>query len=170
MDEVGRDFDEFVTASSPSLLRTAYLLTGDHGHAEDALQHALMATARHWHTIRTDPVAYTRRAVVNLAKNRWRARSRRVVEVSNSTEPSYEPPDHAVALSQALVGALRQVPYQQRTVLVLRYFEDLSIEQTAEVLGCSAGTVKSQSHHGLAKLRELIGDPADFEEITDAHR
>lgn len=169
MDELGRDFDDFVTASSPSLLRTAYLLTGDHGHAEDALQHALMATARHWRTIHTDPVAYTRRTVVNLAKNRWRARSRRVVEVSNSTEPTYGPPDQAVALSQALVGALRQVPYQQRTVLVLRYFEDLSIEQTAEVLGCSAGTVKSQSHHGLAKLRELIGDPADFEEITDAH-
>jgi RNA polymerase sigma factor (sigma-70 family) len=104
-----------------------------------------------------------------LAKNTWRARSRRPVEVSTPTEPSYDPPDQTVALSRALVGALRQLPYRQRAVLVLRYFLDLSIEQTAQVLGCSAGTVKSQSHHGLAKLREYIGDPAELEERTDAY-
>ncbi len=88
MDKLGRDFDDFVTTSSASLLRAAYLLTGDHGHAEDVLQHALLQTARHWGTVHTDPVAYARRAVVNLAKNRWRTRSRRPVEVTAAAEPS----------------------------------------------------------------------------------
>jgi RNA polymerase sigma-70 factor (sigma-E family) len=170
MDKLGRDFDDFVTTSSASLLRTAYLLTGDHGHAEDVLQHALLKTAGHWGKVHTDPVAYTRRTVVNLAKNRWRTRSRRPVEVTAAAEPSYAPPDHAVTLARALVGALRDLPYSQRAVLVLRYFQDLSVEQTAEVLGCSAGTVKSQCHHALAKLRNMLGDPAELEESTDAHR
>lgn len=170
MDELGRDFDDFVATSSTSLLRTAYLLTGDHGHAEDVLQHALLQTARHWRTVHSDSVAYARRAVVNLAKNRWRTRSRRPVEVTATAEPTYAPPDQAVVLAQALVGAMRDLPYRQRSVLVLRYFQDLSIDQTAAVLGCSAGTVKSQSHHALAKLREVLGDPAERGETTDAHR
>jgi RNA polymerase sigma-70 factor (sigma-E family) len=170
MDELGCDFDDFVTTSSASLLRTAYLLTGDHGHAEDVLQHALLQTARRWRTVHTDPVAYARRAVVNLAKNRWRRRSRRPVEIAAIAEPSYAPPDQAVALAQALVAAMRGLPYRQRSVLVLRYFQDLSIEQTAAVLGCSAGTVKSQTHHALTKLREALGDPVELEETTDAHR
>ena len=118
----------------------------------------------------TDPVAYARRAVVDFAKNRWRARSRRPVEVTAAAEPSYPPPDHAVVLAQVLVGALRDLPYSQRAVLVLRYFLDLSVDQTAEVLGCSAGTVKSQCHHALAKLRHVLSDPAELEESTDAHR
>jgi RNA polymerase sigma factor (sigma-70 family) len=107
---------------------------------------------------------------VNLAKNRWRRRSRRPVEIAAIAEPSYAPPDQAVALAQALVAAMRGLPYRQRSVLVLRYFQDLSIEQTAAVLGCSAGTVKSQTHHALTKLREALGDPAELEETTDAHR
>ncbi len=77
MEVLGSDFDEFVRESSPGLLRAAYLLTGDRGHAEDVVQTALIQVARKWPRIRDEPTLYARRAVINLAKNRWRDRSRR---------------------------------------------------------------------------------------------
>ena len=77
MGGLGTDFDEFVRDSSPGLLRTAYLLTGDRGHAEDIVQMALLQVARRWRKIRGEPTPYARRAVVNLAKNRRRDRFRR---------------------------------------------------------------------------------------------
>jgi RNA polymerase sigma factor (sigma-70 family) len=68
-----------------------------------------------------------------------------------------------------LLPAVMDLPVRQRAVLVLRYFQDLSVEQTADVLGCSVGTVKSQTHHALTKLREALGDPADLKENDHAH-
>jgi DNA-directed RNA polymerase specialized sigma24 family protein len=74
MDALVSDFDQFVRDSSPGLLRTAYLLTGDRGYAEDVVQPALLQVARKWRRIRGEPTPYARRAVVNLAKNHWRDR------------------------------------------------------------------------------------------------
>jgi len=169
MDVLGSDFEQFVRDSSPGLLRMAYLLTGDRGHAEDVVQTALLQVARKWWRIRGEPAAYARRAVVNLAKNHWRDRFRRPHESTETVEPCYAPPEADVLLQQVLLPAVMDLPVRQRAVLVLRYFQDLSVEQTADALGCSIGTVKSQTHHALSKLREALGDPADRKENDHAH-
>ena len=158
MDGLSGDFEEFVRESSPGLLRTAYLLTGDRGYAEDVLQTALLQVARKWRRIRGEPTPYARRAVVNLARNHWRDRFRRPHETAATVEAGYGPPDADVLLQQVLLPAVMDLPVRQRAVLVLRYFDDLSVEQTADALGCSTGTVKSQTHHALSKLREALGD------------
>src|SRR5262250_3704232 len=161
MDVLDGDFDQFVRDASPGLLRTAYLLTGDRGHAEDIVQTALLQVARKWRRIRGEPAPYARRAVVNLAKNHRRDRFRRPHESTATVEASYAPPEADVLLQQVLLPAVMDLPVRQRAVLVLRYFQDLSVEQTAAALDCSIGTVKSQTHHGLNKLRKALGDPAD---------
>ncbi|HEY1319001.1 MAG TPA: SigE family RNA polymerase sigma factor [Streptosporangiaceae bacterium] len=169
MDVLGSDFDQFVRDSSPGLLRMAYLLAGDRGHAEDIVQTALLQVARKWRRIRGEPAPYARRAVVNLAKNHWRDRFRRPHESTAAIEPCYAPPEADVLLQQVLLPAVMDLPAGQRAVLVLRYFQDLSVEQTADALGCSIGTVKSQTHHALSKLREALGNPADLKENDHAH-
>ncbi|MBO0877931.1 MAG: sigma-70 family RNA polymerase sigma factor, partial [Pseudonocardia sp.] len=88
---------------------------------------------------------------------------------ATATEPCYAPPDADVLLQQVLLPAVMDLPVRQRAVLVLRYFQDLSVEQTADVLGCSTGTVKSQTHHALSKLREALGDHADLKESDHEH-
>jgi len=169
MDMLGSDFDQFVRDSSPGLLRTAYLLTGDRGHAEDVVQAALLQVARKWRRIRGEPMPYARRAVVNLAKNHRRDRFRRPRECTATIELCYAPPDGDVLLQQVLLPAVMDLPVRQRAALVLRYFQDLSVEQTAGVLGCSTGTVKSQTHHALSKLRAALGDLADLKENDHEH-
>ena len=164
---LGDDFDEFVRAASPRLVRTAYLLVGDLGHAEDLVQTALVRTARRWRDAKGAPTAYARAVLVNLVKDRRRSRLRRVVETPlDGMPPAHRDPAatgadvETIVLRDALVRATRALPPRQRAVLVLRYFEDLPVEQVAEILGCSTGTVKSQTHHALVKLRELIAAPA----------
>lgn len=169
IDLLGSDFDQFVRDSSPRLLRMAFLLTGDRGHAEDVVQTALLQVARKWRRIRGDPAPYARRTVVNLAKNHWRDRVRRPHESNATVEPCYAPPEADVLLQQVLLPAVMDLPVRQRAVLVLRYFQDLSVEQTADALGCSTGTVKSQTHHALNKLREALGDHAELKESEHAH-
>src|SRR5215475_15163377 len=120
MDGLGSDFDEFVRDSSPGLLRTAYLLTGDRGHAEDVVQTALLEVARRWRRMRGDPTPYARRAVVNLAKNHWRDRFRRPRESTAAVEPGRAAPDADVLLQQVLLPAVMDLPVRQRAVLVLR--------------------------------------------------
>jgi len=164
MDRLGTDFDQFVRDASPRLLRLAYLLTGDRGHAEDVVQTALLKVARRWRRIRGEPAPYARQAVVNLAKNHRRDRSRRPCEHSAAIEPCSAPPEADVLLQQMLLPAVMDLPARQRAVLVLRYFQGLSVEQTADALGCSIGTVKSQTHHALNKLREAVGETADLKE------
>ena len=168
MDVLGSDFDQFVRDASPRLLRMAYLLTGDRGHAEDVVQTALLQVARRWRRIRGEPAPYARRAVVNLAKNHWRGRFRRPHESTQAVEACYAPPEADVLLQEVLLPAVMQLPVRQRAVLVLRYFQDLSVEQTADALGCSAGTVKSQTHHALGKLREALTGPAGLKENDHA--
>jgi RNA polymerase sigma-70 factor (sigma-E family) len=166
-----REFDTFVREHADRLTRTAFLLTGDRGHAEDVVQVALLRTARRWRTARRAPAAYARAAVVNLAKDRWRSLGRRPPETAL---PSYDvvpvravQPDAAFDHRDQLVRAARGLPEGQREVLVLRYFEDLSVEETAQALGCSTGTVKSQTSRALANLRAAL---AHEMEDADAHR
>jgi RNA polymerase sigma-70 factor (sigma-E family) len=152
-------FDAFVAASSDQLLRTAYLLCGDRGHAEDLVQTALLRAARRWRTARHQPEAYTRRVVVNLAKDRWRLLGRRPSEVPLDT--TAETANRRSAMDTVLdrdelLRATRQLPDGQRAVLVLRFFDDLSIDDTAAALGCATGTVKSQTSRALAALRSTL--------------
>lgn len=153
-------FRTFVEARWQSLLRTAYLLVGDHGYAEDIVQTALANTHRHWTRIerRDAPEVYVRRAVVNLAHSHWRRRLRFRLEFQ-ATVPETAGLDPTVASDQRdeLWTALRSLPPRMRTVLVLRYFEDLSDGQIAQALGCSIGTVKSSASRGLVKLRSSYG-------------
>src|SRR5262245_20791564 len=154
----GRDrqeFEAFVAASSDRLLRTAYLLTGDAGHAEDVVQSALLRTARRWGTARRAPEAYARTVVANLAKDRWRNLARRPAEAPLERDVSLAAHDGLLD-RDALVRAARELPPGQRAVLVLRFFDDLSVEETARTLGVTTGTVKSQTSRALASLRPAL--------------
>jgi RNA polymerase sigma-70 factor (sigma-E family) len=171
-------FDEFVEDRSTSMLRTAFLLTGDRGHAEDLLQTALVRTLRQWAKARAAPEAYVRQVLVNLSKDRLRARGRRPAETTMppdvvglaTVDAGYD----RVADRRVVSDALAALPLRQRQVVVLRFVEDLSVEQTAELLHCSAGTVKSHTARALARLRELLAP--DFhesqieKETTDVRR
>jgi RNA polymerase sigma-70 factor (sigma-E family) len=158
-------FAEFVTARSTRLLRTAYLLTHDWAHAEDLLQTALAKAWFAWRRIESDPEPYIRKIMVNTYASWWRRRW-------NGEQPTSELPERTgrdeyapVVDRQSLWAALRRLPRRQRAVVVLRYFEDLSELDTAEILGTSVGTVKSQAARALARLRV---DPALGEaQLTD---
>jgi RNA polymerase sigma-70 factor (sigma-E family) len=147
------DFDVFVAAASPRLLATAYLLTGDHGRAEDLLQTALARTWLAWARVEV-PEPYVRSAMVNTYASWWRRRWR-------GERPTEVLPDTALVedgtAQHDIWMALRRLPRGQRAVLVLRFYEDLTEAETADVLGCSVGTVKSQCSKGLAKLRRDPG-------------
>src|SRR5262245_20011373 len=119
-------FEMFVADASGRLMRTAYLLCGDRGHAEDLVQSTLMRTARRWPRARQRPEAYARRVLVNLAKDRWRALGRRVEEVAVPADVSSQEEDRVLE-RERLLAAIRELPPGQRAVLVLRFFDDLSV-------------------------------------------
>ena len=155
------DFTAFVAASSRRLLRGAYLITGDLDEAQDLLQTALERAYRRWPSVRRCevPEAYVRRIVVNLATDRWRVRRVKTVALEEDLLPGLEDQGvEGVAARSALLACVRQLPIRQRAVLVLRYFNDLTEAETARVLGCSVGTVKSQHARAMARLRELVPD------------
>ncbi len=162
------EFAEFVAARSGALLRTAYLLTGDHHEAEDLVQTALIKVVPRWGRLR-EPEPYVRRVLVNESISRWRRRRWRettVPEVHDVVVPGHDV-DQQLVLRQAL-GRLAP---RQRAVIVLRYFDDLTEAQAAETLGISVGTVKSQTRDALARLRALVpdlGDPAFTEPSAGA--
>ncbi|MFF5204580.1 SigE family RNA polymerase sigma factor [Streptosporangium sp. NPDC000396] len=150
-------FAAFVAARGTGLLRFAHLACGDAEDAEDLLQTALERAYRRWDRVGYDnPEPYVRRIIVNTAISR--ARRRAILRIIPTHAPP-ELPDREtdVALRQMLMDTLRGLPPRQRAVIVLRYWEDLSETQTAEILGCSAGTVKSQASKALAKLRSAVG-------------
>ena len=153
-----RDFEEFVRARSGSLLRTAMLLVGDATQAQDLLQVALWRTSRRWAQAADQPDAYVRKVLVNLAHDRRRHASRRVTESPlEDTVPGWGADQAArVVEHDALVAALRLLPARQRATLVLRFWDDLSVEETATAMGCAAGTVKSNTSKGLAGLRGIL--------------
>ncbi|KRF13864.1 RNA polymerase subunit sigma-70 [Nocardioides sp. Soil797] len=162
------DFTEFVTATWPGLYRTGYLLLGDHELAEDLAQTALAKTYAAWSRIEHAAAApaYARRTLINTASGWFRKKGWRnelptetIPETGYASDPSTRP---------AVIDALGQLPPRQRAVVVLRFYEDLSVAETAEALGCSAGTVKSQTFEAFAKLRVLLGD-AIIPETLGAH-
>ncbi|MEU8225550.1 SigE family RNA polymerase sigma factor [Kribbella sp. NPDC048915] len=143
-------FDRFVSARSPALLRTAYLLTRDHPLAEDLVQTALAKAWFHWSRIREDnPEPYVRRILVTTYSSWWRRRWNG--EVPTDELPDRPAPDREHGLD--LWAAIGRLPRRQRAVVVLRFYEDLSEAETARLMGSSVGTVKSQTAKALAKLR-----------------
>ena len=154
-------FDEYVRGSSTRLFRTAYLLVGERSAAEDLVQEVLERMYVGWNRIE-DPEAYARKALATRAINRWRLRRRRA-EVPLAHGPERAAWDRSLMVQQDVLDALRQLPSGQRAVVVLRFFNDLSVEQTATALGCTAGTVKSQTARALPRLRELLTHLVDQE-------
>ena len=154
------DFEAFVRERSRVLLRTAHLLTGDLGHAEDILQLTYERLARKWPTLTGDPEAYVRRSLVNASTDRWRRRSRRVDEDPGPLmdEGTNDDPHAGVDLRMDLLAALARLPARQRAVMVLRFLDDLPERDVADAPGCSVGTVKSTTHKALRRLREHHDD------------
>ncbi len=156
-------FVEFVAERGTALLRTASLLCGARSDAEDILQTALEKAYRHWGKLskESDPEPYVRRILVNLTISRARRwRVLREVYVPSPPEVPSASETGTVELRGMLIEELRRLGPRQRAVLVLRYWEDMTEADTAKMLGCSVGTVKSQAARGLARLRERMGTSA----------
>lgn len=163
-----QEFAEYFTARKDAVRRTAYLLCGDWHRADDLAQTAFVSLHRQWRKIRDHGAldAYVRRSVVRAmideTRRPWR-RERFVPELPDRTGPATDGDTvgETVATRSALLDGLRRVPPRQRAVLVLRFLEGLDVAATADTLGCSEGTVKSQTSRGLDTLREVLGDAMD---------
>jgi len=151
------EFVEFAQAAAPRLRRTAFLLCGDWHTAEDLSQSALAKVFVSWRRIRRREAAYAyaTRTLVNtyLADKRLR----RVDEVLTASLPDRPAEDTGPENRMLVLGALATLPAKARAVVVLRYWEDLSVDQAAQVLGCTPGNIKSQSARALDKLRAGLG-------------
>jgi RNA polymerase sigma-70 factor (sigma-E family) len=149
-----QEFHDFVIANGPGLLRAAFLLTGDRGHAEDLAQQTLMRSYLAWDRVAAadDPSAYTKRI---LYRTFGRIHRRRTVPETLTAPVDVGQRDQADETGDRdqLRRALRELTPRQRAVVVLRFFDDLSVESTARILGCSVGTVKSQTAKALSRLR-----------------
>ena len=151
------DFVAFVSASSPTLLRTAWLLCGDAAQAEDLVQEAFERVYLKWGRVSRDgaPLAYTRRVLVNLNTDRWRRTHRETVTdgVRESVgADSYRGSDDRDQITRLL----QSLPRREREVIVLRHYADMSEQDVARTLGVSVGTVKSSASRGLATLRAAL--------------
>ncbi|MEV0268046.1 SigE family RNA polymerase sigma factor [Hamadaea sp. NPDC050747] len=158
MDDGRERFAEFARVRTPALIRAAYLLTGDQHAAEDLVQSALTKAYAHWRRIRhEDPEGYVRTAMYREQVSWWRRRSRQrqVAPTWALPERQADPADHA-GLRLAMRQALLKLPQAQRAVIVLRYYEDLSETQVAEILGCSVGTVRSRANRAVHRLRATL--------------
>jgi RNA polymerase sigma-70 factor (sigma-E family) len=154
-----QQFREFVHARTPALSRTAYLLTGDAHLAEDLVQTALFRAAKAWHRIDGDPEPYVRRILYTQNVSWWR--SRRLQETAlGSFDAAATISDSDLRLT--LEQALARLTARQRTVLVLRFFEDLTEVQTGAALGIGSGTVKSIQRQALGRLRTLAPELAEL--------
>lgn len=155
------DFEAFVHARLPHLLKFGRALAGDEERGADLVQDALERTFMRWSMVRDgDPEGYIRRAMVNRSISVWRKLHReQPLTALQEPQQTDRPRDHE------LLDAVRQLPARQRAVIALRYYEDLTEPQTAVVLGCSIGTVKSQSSRAMATLRTQLPTFADREEM-----
>jgi len=151
-------FRGWATSHRPAMRRTAFLLCGDWILADDLVQDALVRVFDAWPRLSSAPdlTRYSRRVLVNLYLDHRRRPSRR--ERPADVLPDEAAPTADPGTREVLLGALRQVPPGQRAVLVLRFFEDFSVEQTAEALRTSSGNVKSQTSRGLVALRQALAD------------
>lgn len=161
MDEDDRArLAEFVTSRTPALMRVAYLLTGDRHAAEDLFQSALARTIPRWRALRhADPEGYLRTVMYREQVSWWRRLGRRRETALTGADETVQPdPSGGTDVRLAMRSALRLLPPAQRTVLVLRYYEDLTETQVAEALGCTVGTVRSRTHRAVTRLRQLLPD------------
>lgn len=162
------EFEEFVARDGARLQGFASLLIGTWQDAEDLVQQALLRSASRWSAARERPGAYTRTVLVNLARDRWRSRRRNAEDASDelASLPAARWDDRTALVleRELLLRACRLLPVQQRAVLVLRFWEDRSVADTAAVLGCTEGTVKSQTHRALARLRLVLEEAPDPEQ------
>jgi RNA polymerase sigma-70 factor (sigma-E family) len=169
--EAEDDFRDYVASRYPSLVRTAYLMCGNQGHAEDLVQSALAKTYLAWHRIRRESVdPYVRRILHNDYVSERRRHWWREIpaeQLADRAHGAYVDDVRRVDERDALFQALRALPVRQRAAVVLRHYEDLSEAQTAEILGCSIGTVKSLTARGLGQLRTVL--PAD-QTVTQSPR
>ena len=168
--DVNREFTECAITHTPSLMRSAYLLTGNQHAAEDLVQASLARTHRHWRRVRDadSPIAYTKRIMYNQQASWWRrrrVRERLTGDIADLAENAGGDGGMAAAdMRMVLRSALHRLSPRQRAVVVLRYFEDKSVAETADVLRCSEGTVKTQSFRALNRLREIL---PGFAELTN---
>jgi RNA polymerase sigma-70 factor (sigma-E family) len=148
-------FDEFVTHHGPELLRLAYMLSGSREQAEDLVQNALVKTYRKWDSVASAdrPIAYVRTIVVREHLSWWRRLSNHEIPSAIPEDVTDVFPDAEIAETDAMWRLLANLPRRQRAVLALRYYEDLSDADIAQLLGCSTGTVRSNASRGLATLR-----------------
>ena len=156
--------EAFVASRTPALLRSAYLLTGDAALAEDLVQAALAKVAPRWNRVvgRGDPEAYVRTVLYREHVSLWRRHRGREVLAVDGVLPDVGAgdPSERVVERVSLAALLDRLPRRQRAVVVLRYYEDLSESAAAVVLGCSVGTVRSQTAKALARLRDMAPDPS----------
>jgi len=158
--DVDDDFADYVRSRQHRLLRAAYLVCGDEHLAEDLLQGAFIKLALHWHKVKNGhPDAFVRRILYRDAISAWRRTRREVIHDDGPLGLALAPDEVAGRGDRVdLLRILAELPPRQRAVIVLRYFEDRSERDTADALGVSVGTVKSQAHDALRRLRELIPD------------
>ena len=161
MRQRDEEFRRFVAERSAALLRLAYLLCADKALAEDVLQNALVKGYLRWRHIASNPEAYLRRVIVTTAADErrrpWR-REQPAAEVPDRPDPAE--PYSAVEVRAQLLRALSALPPRQRAAVVLRHWVGLDPDSVAEMLGCSPGTVRSQTARGLDRLREVYGGVA----------
>ncbi|MGH3680722.1 MAG: SigE family RNA polymerase sigma factor [Natronosporangium sp.] len=158
-----QDFVEYLSARLPRLHRTAYLLCGDAHLAEDLVQSTALALYRKWRTVASadNRDAYVHRVLVNQFLGERRRHWSRVLLSDRPPEPSPRPPGDGAEERDAVRAALARLGARQRAVLVLRFFCDLTVADTAVTLRCSEGTVKSQTARGLATMRRLLAAAPD---------
>lgn len=151
-------FEAFVRANGTALIRLAGAFTGDPHVSEELAQAALERVYVRWHRL-DNPLAYARQVVVNLCRDRGRGAGRHERVGLPVTDPAAPDVLGAREDRDELVRAVRELPHRQRAVLVLRFWHDLTEQQTAQTLGIGAGTVKSQTSRALQRLRQLLDSP-----------
>jgi RNA polymerase sigma-70 factor (sigma-E family) len=168
-DRVVADLELFLAERGEALLRSAMLLAGGREAGEDLLQAALERLLRHWRKIEGDPEGYLRRTLYHLAADNWRQQQawrKRLRLLQPGAGAAAVDSTAEVDLRDSLVRLLMQLPPRQRAVIVARYWEQLSEAESARILGCSVGTVKSAASRGLRRLRELSESPDLGERAT----
>jgi RNA polymerase sigma-70 factor (sigma-E family) len=168
-----QEFEAYMAARQPSLLRTAYLLTGDRHTAEDLVQTALAKLYLSWDKVQRRELVdgYVRRILVNEHNSLWR-RAWKKREVTTDAVPDHQvvSDEHDHGRGAALWDFVQTLPRKQRAVIVLRYYEDLSEAEVAQILGISVGTVKSQASRALAAMRSRVHENPVLARDTEEER
>jgi RNA polymerase sigma-70 factor (sigma-E family) len=165
------EFEAFVAVSADRLVRTAFLLVGDAGDAEDLSQETFAKVARRWPRVRAmaSPYGYARKILYHLALGEQARRQRGPDRSANLPVVAVGDGTDAFAVRDEVTSAIAALPPRQRATLVLRYWENLSEAETAELLGCSTGTVKSQTSKALQHLREALAASTPPSLVTTNH-